>query len=84
MLRISYVGELGYELYVPAESIALVTIGQAGELAAVGHPDRKIRFEVERITPLAEVVNLTDNDVYDIEGFPLPGRSWHFALKVNR
>ena len=45
------------ELYVPAESIALVNIGQAGKLAAVGHPDQKIRFVVERITPLAEVVN---------------------------
>ena len=36
------------------------------------------------LTALCEVVNLTDNDVYDIEGYPLPGRSWHFAVKVNR
>ncbi len=26
-------------------------------------------------TVTAEVVNLTDNDVYDVEGYPLPGRS---------
>lgn len=45
------------ELYVPEDAIARVNVGQAGELAAVGHPDRKIRFVVERITPLAEVVN---------------------------
>ena len=40
--------------------------------------------DMDALTALAEVVNLTDNDVYDIEGFPLPGRSWHCALKVNR
>ncbi len=32
----------------------------------------------------AEVVNLTDNTVYDVEGFPLPGRSWHLAFRVRR
>jgi outer membrane receptor protein involved in Fe transport len=36
------------------------------------------------LTASAELVNLTDNDVYDVEGFPLPGRSWHLAIKVNR
>jgi len=37
-----------------------------------------------KLSASAEVVNLTDNDVYDVEGFPLPGRSWHAALKVSR
>lgn len=32
----------------------------------------------------AEVVNLTDNTVYDVEGFPLPGRSWHLAVRVRK
>jgi len=32
----------------------------------------------------AEVVNLTDNAVYDVEGFPLPGRSWHLAFRVRK
>jgi outer membrane cobalamin receptor len=32
----------------------------------------------------AEVVNLTDNTVYDVEGFPLPGRSWHLAARVRK
>lgn len=57
LFEIARIELLRAELYVPAESIAQVNIGQAGELAAVGHPDRKIRFVVERITPLAEVVN---------------------------
>jgi hypothetical protein len=30
-----------------------------------------------------EGVNLTDNDVYDVEGFPLPGRSWHASLEIR-
>ncbi len=57
LFEIARIELLRAELYVPEDSIALVNIGQAGELAAVGHPDRKIRFVVERITPLAEVVN---------------------------
>ena len=32
----------------------------------------------------AEVVNLTDNSVYDVEGFPLPGRSWHLSARLRR
>jgi outer membrane receptor protein involved in Fe transport len=36
------------------------------------------------VSVLAEVVNLTDNAVYDVEGFPLPGRSWHLAVHLRR
>jgi len=36
------------------------------------------------VSIVAEVVNLTDNAVYDVEGFPLPGRSWHLAARVRR
>jgi hypothetical protein len=32
------------------------------------------------LTTTAEVVNLTDNTVYDVEGFPLPGRSFRLSL----
>ncbi len=30
------------------------------------------------------VINLTDNAVYDVEGFPLPGRSWQLAVRLRR
>ncbi len=33
---------------------------------------------------LGEVMNLTDNAVYDVEGFPLPGRTWHLAVRLRR
>jgi len=36
------------------------------------------------LTLLGEVMNLTENAVYDVEGFPLPGRSWHLAVRVRR
>jgi outer membrane cobalamin receptor len=36
-----------------------------------------------RLTVAAEVVNLTDNTVYDIEEFPLPGRSWQLSARVG-
>jgi outer membrane cobalamin receptor len=35
------------------------------------------------VSVITEVVNLTDNAVYDVEGFPLPGRSWHLAARVR-
>lgn len=30
----------------------------------------------------ATVENLADNDVYDVEGFPLPGRTWRLAVDL--
>lgn len=48
--------QLRAELFVPEESILLVNVGQSGELAAVGRPNQKIRFVIERIHPIAEVV----------------------------
>lgn len=39
---------------VPEEDIADVKVGHEGELAAMGYPDRKIPFKVERIPPMAE------------------------------
>ncbi len=36
------------------------------------------------ISVLAEVINLTDNAVYDVAGFPLPGRSWHLAVRIRK
>lgn len=44
------------DLYVPEESISDIKVGQLGELAPAGRPEEKIRFEVIRITPMAELV----------------------------
>lgn len=44
------------ELSVPEDLIADVREGMIGELAAAAYPDRHIGFVVERINPVAEVV----------------------------
>ena len=36
-----------------------------------------------RVTLAGAVLNLTDNSVYDVEGFPLPGRSWRASLRIR-
>jgi len=57
LFEIARIDSLRADLYVPEESIAQVKAGQTGELATVGRPDQKIRFTVEQINPIAEVVN---------------------------
>jgi len=43
------------EMSVPEEDIADLELGQEGELATAGSPDRHFDFVVERITPVAQV-----------------------------
>ena len=57
LFEIAGIGQLRAELYVPEESISEVRAGQSGELASVAYPDLKIPFVIERINPMAEVVN---------------------------
>ena len=57
LFEIASIDALRAELYVPESSIARVIPAQTGELAAVGHPDQKVGFVVERINPIAEVID---------------------------
>lgn len=50
-------GALRAELLVPEDRIEAVHIGQAGELAAASHPADRLPFQVEKINPVAEVVD---------------------------
>ena len=45
------------ELAVPEDEIADVTVSQEGELATASDPGIKVKFVVERINPVAEVVD---------------------------
>ncbi len=56
LFEIASIDSLRAELHVPETSIASVAEGQTGTMAAMGHPDQKIRFVIERINPIAEVV----------------------------
>lgn len=57
LFEIADIDSLRAELYLPESSLADVTEGMTGALAAVGHPDRKVRFAIERINPMAEVMD---------------------------
>lgn len=57
LFEIADINSLRAELYVPESSIASVSEGMTGMLASVGRPDRKIRFAIERINPIAEVID---------------------------
>jgi len=57
LFEIARIESLRAELYVPEDMIAGVKTEQRGELASVGHPDQRIRFVVERINPIADVVD---------------------------
>ncbi|WP_372683157.1 HlyD family efflux transporter periplasmic adaptor subunit, partial [Desulfosarcina sp.] len=57
LFEVASIDSLRAELFVPETSIAGVADGQAGTMASVGHPDQKVRFVIERIHPIAEVVD---------------------------
>ncbi|MCB1185308.1 TonB-dependent receptor, partial [bacterium] len=35
------------------------------------------------VTVQAEVINLTDDAVYDVDGYPLPGRTWRLSARLR-
>ena len=74
LFEIASIDSLRAELYVPESSIAGIAVGQTGELAAVGHPDQKVRFVIERITPIAEVVN--HQNVFSVRARILEHLEW--------
>lgn len=57
LFEVGQVGQLRAELSVPEDEIAEVRRGARGELATTSYPDQKIGFTVERINPVAAVVN---------------------------
>jgi multidrug resistance efflux pump len=57
LFKISPLSSLRAELYVPEDGVSDIAEGQTGALVAVGHPDQKIPFVIERIHPVAEVVH---------------------------
>jgi multidrug resistance efflux pump len=45
------------QLLVPDDLILYMVVGQEGRLATASYPDKPIRFVIERIDPMAEMVN---------------------------
>ncbi len=57
LLEIAPQGALRVELRVPESRIADLEVGMEGELATSAEPGRHMRFRVERIEPVAEVMD---------------------------
>ncbi|UCG14125.1 MAG: HlyD family efflux transporter periplasmic adaptor subunit [Deltaproteobacteria bacterium] len=74
LFEIARIDSLRAELYVREELITTVKVGQKGELASVAHPDQRIPFVVERINPMADVVN--DQNVFKVRVQLLERREW--------
>ncbi len=74
LFEIARIDDLRAELYVPESSIARVMPAQTGELASVGHPDQKVGFVVERINPIAEVID--NQNVFRVQARLDEHREW--------
>jgi multidrug resistance efflux pump len=56
LFEVAPVENLRAELFVPEDQIAEIQQDQEGELATASYPEKRIRFVVERINPVAELV----------------------------
>jgi len=56
LFEVAPLPELRADVMVPEDQIGDVRTGQEGELATASYPDRRIRFVVEHVNPVAEVV----------------------------
>ncbi len=75
LFEVASLGSLRAELSVPEDEIAEVREGdQYGELATASYPDRRIRFVVERINPVAEVID--QRNVFKVRVRLLETRPW--------
>jgi biotin carboxyl carrier protein len=57
LFEVTPLESLRAELQVPEDQILHVRVSQKGNLATYSYPSRHIRFEVEKINPVAEVIN---------------------------
>jgi len=86
LFEISPVDSLRAELLVPEEDIFDIKVGQEGRLATASYPSQPIKFVVERINPVAEVVN--QRNVFKVrvellETFPWMRPGMEGIAKVN-
>jgi len=62
------------QMMVPEDAIYDIKIGQEGYLATASYPGQRIKFVVERINPIAEVVN--QRNVFKVRVQLLETHSW--------
>lgn len=74
LFEITPIESLRAELLVPEDEIIDISVGLEGHLATVSYPAQRIKFVVERINPMAEVVN--DRNVFKVRVQLLETRQW--------
>jgi len=74
LFEIALLENLLAELLVPEDQIADIHQGQNGYLATVSYPSQRIEFVVERVNPMAEVVN--ERNVFKVRVRLLSIHSW--------
>jgi biotin carboxyl carrier protein len=74
LFEVTPLESLRAELLVPEDQIFDIAVDQAGYLATVSYPGERIKFVVERVNPMAEVVN--DRNVFKVRVRLLERRSW--------
>ena len=57
LFEVTPLNALRAEILVSEDQILDIETGQSGNLATVSFPDQRIPFEVELVSPMAEVVN---------------------------
>jgi biotin carboxyl carrier protein/GAF domain-containing protein len=74
LFEIAPLESLRAQLLVPEDEIVDIKIGQEGYLATVSFPAQKIKFVVEQINPMAEVIN--NRNVFKVRAHLLQTRQW--------
>ncbi len=74
LFEVTPLESLRAELLVPEDQIFDIALEQEGYLATVSYPGQRIKFVVERINPMAEVVN--NRNVFKVRVRLLETRPW--------
>ncbi|NQT01786.1 MAG: HlyD family efflux transporter periplasmic adaptor subunit [Planctomycetes bacterium] len=74
LFEVTPLESLRAELLVPEDQIFDISVEQEGYLATVSYPSQRMKFVVERINPMAEVVN--NRNVFKVRVQLLEARPW--------
>lgn len=74
LFEVASLESLRAELAVPEDRIADLIVKQTGKLACVSYPGQYLKFEVERIDPVAKVID--QRNVFSVKVKLLETRSW--------
>jgi len=66
LFEVAPLDRLRVKLAVAEDRVVDLAPGQSGRLAAASHPGRRLAFEIERIDPMAQVVD--QRNVFEVQG----------------